>query len=297
MIRIITITAIAALAALPAMAQSYRSDAKPGETLTDSSIPEVGIEQRLGAQVPVDMPLYDEAGNEVHLSDYFEAGKPIVLALVYYECPMLCGETLNGMLELFDKADADIGDDYTVVNISFDPGETPELATTKKTRFIEAYGRDDAAAEGWHFLTAPEASSKAIAEAIGYGYEYQAGTGDYAHASAIVVLTPEGKVSKYFFGVVFPEEEFASVLQEASGGAIGSAIKQAFLRCYVYNNTTGQYSLSVMYLVRFGGVLTVLALAAAVGIYLLREMRARSRAQSGDDPAIQTKGEKEAAAH
>lgn len=276
MIRTLTIAAIIfAGLTIPATAQRHDGDRAPGDTLDDPSIPDVGIDQRMGAQLPLDARLFDEEGHVVTLRDYLAAGKPIVFGLVYYECPMLCGETLNGMLEVFNETDVSIGSDYTVINVSFDPSETPALATEKKERFVKAYGRDNAAQANWHFLTAPEASSKALAEAIGYGFEYQLASDEYAHASAICVLTPEGKVSKYFFGVNFPAEDFRTALDDASDGAVGSIIKQAILRCYIYNDTTGQYTLSIMYLVRIAGMFTVALVLGFVGIYLLRESRER----------------------
>jgi len=216
------LSTIALLVAQTAVGQ-YGSGPTAGESLTDPSIPEVGIQQRVGEQIPLNIPLVDETGRQVQLQDYFNDGKPVVLALAYYECPLLCGETLNGMLEVFNELDFTIGEDYTVVIVSFDPGETPDLAANKKNRFMKAYGRDDAA-QDWHFLTGPAESSLAIANAAGYGYEYVPESDEYAHASAIMALTPEGKINRYFFGVQFPPKELRYALLSASDGAIGSDI-------------------------------------------------------------------------
>jgi len=280
------LSTIALLVAQTAVGQ-YGSGPTAGESLTDPSIPEVGIQQRVGEQIPLNIPLVDETGRQVQLQDYFNDGKPVVLALAYYECPMLCGETLNGMLEVFNELDFTIGEDYTVVIVSFDPGETPDLAANKKNRFMKAYGRDDAA-QDWHFLTGPAESSLAIANAAGYGYEYVPESDEYAHASAIMALTPEGKINRYFFGVQFPPKELRYALLSASDGAIGSVADQVVLRCYLYNNATGEYTLSIMYIVRLAGMATVALIGIIVGGFLIRErLKHRRHDSASESVAIQ----------
>lgn len=264
-------------------AAQYGSGPVPGEPLTDPTIPEVGINQQLGARVPAGVPLRDESGRTVTLGDYLDKGRPVVLAMVYYECPMLCGEILNGMLAAFKDLDFTLGQEFDVVAISFNPEETAELAAAKKAIFVENYGRENAGA-AWHFLTAPAESSAAVAKAIGFGYEYLPEVGEYAHGSTIAVLTPAGEISKYLFGVTYPAADLRAALLAAGEGRIGTLAEQIVYRCFMYNSATGQYSLRIMYLVRIAGVVTIAALAAVVAVYLRRDKRLRAHRPAGDGP-------------
>lgn len=219
----------------------------------------VGIDQKMNAQVPVDVPFLDESGNTVALKDYL--GKPVILALVYYQCPSLCNLVLNGIVHSAKELEMTAGKEFDVVAVSFDPRETPEMARLKKRSYVTEYGRPGAE-NGWHFLTGPEASSRMLADAVGFHYSYDSLSNQYIHASAIMILTPQGRVSRYFYGVDYPSRDVRLGLTEASDGRISSAVAQLLLYCYHYDPARGKYGLVVMNLLRAGGVVTILCLAA-----------------------------------
>lgn len=225
----------------------------------------IEITQKLGAQVPLDLPFRDEAGNEVTLEQYLD-GKPAILALVYYECPMLCNQILNGMDIALRAVKHELGEDYHAINISIDPDETPELAAAKKQNHLDKlkFPGDDAAweeaAAGWHFLTGNEDSIDAVADTVGFGYQYDLATGQYAHSAAIMILTPDGVVSKYFYGIEYLPRNIELALVEASDGKIGTLVDQFVLLCYAYDPSTGQYGFYIIGALRVGAVLTLLAL-------------------------------------
>ncbi|MFQ5599163.1 MAG: SCO family protein [Candidatus Krumholzibacteriia bacterium] len=223
---------------------------------------EVGFDQNLGAQVPLDLVFRDEAGAEVELGRYF-GDKPVVLALVYYECPMLCSMVLNGLTSSLRVLKFDIGSDFEVLTISFDPGETPELAAAKKRNYVEEYARPGAAA-GWHFLTGGDESIRTLTEAVGFRYVYDPDLDQYAHASGIVVLTPEGRVARYFFGIEYAPKDLRLGLVEAAEGRIGSVVDQVLLYCFRYDPESGTYSAVALNIVRLGGILTVSGIVALI---------------------------------
>ncbi|GMV93164.1 MAG: hypothetical protein AMXMBFR82_29420 [Candidatus Hydrogenedentota bacterium] len=242
--------------------------------------PEVGIDQKLDSQVPLDLTFNDEAGKAVQLGDLMD-GKPAVLALVYYECPMLCGEVLQGMLAAFNELEFTIGDEYQVITVSFDPDETAELAAMKKKNMMEAY-RVPEAGDGWHFLTGTQENIDAIAGAVGFRYQYMPSIDEFAHGSGIMVLTPEGKVSRYFYGIEYPQRDLRFGLIEAAQERIGTLADELLLLCYHYDPTTGAYGLVIMRTLRLAGAVTVLAIAALVGGLAVQERRKRRReAQDG----------------
>jgi protein SCO1/2 len=232
---------------------------------------EVGIDQKLGAQVPLDLVFSDETGQTVTLGRYFGA-KPVVLALVYYECPMLCTMVLNGLVGSLEGIPFSIGRDFDVVVVSFDPGETPALAAEKKRQYVRRYGR--AGAEpGMHFLTGRESSIKALTGAVGFRYAYDQAIDQFAHPAAVTVLTGEGRVSRYLFGIEFAPRDFKLALIEAADRKIGTVVDSVLLFCYHYDPETGTYGLVVMNLVRLAGALTVVVLGASIFISLRRERR------------------------
>jgi len=230
---------------------------------TPDLLRDVKIEQRLGEQVPLDLSFRDEAGRAVRLSDYFKKGRPVVLTLVYYECPMLCNQILNGLVGTLDGVSFTPGKEFEVVTVSFDPRETPELAARKKETYLRRYRRGGAEA-GWHFLTGEPEQVERLARAVGFGYVWDERSQQFAHSSAIMVATPDGKLSHYFYGIDYDPRALRLSLVEASSSRIGSPVDQLVLYCYHYDPTTGKYGPVIMNILRLAGVLTVLAVVALV---------------------------------
>ena len=216
---------------------------------------QVGIDQHLNEQAPLDLEFRNETGRTVKLGDYFDR-KPVVLMLVYYDCPQLCNEVLSGFVRSLRGMRFVPGDQFTTVTISFDPRETSDLAARKKESYIKNYGQP-AAAQGWHFLTGDAASIKALTQAVGFRYAWDEATRQFAHASGIMVLTPQGKLSRYFYGVEYAPRDLRLGLVEASEGKIGSLADQVLLLCFHYDPTTGKYGMVIMNLIRIGAVLTL----------------------------------------
>jgi protein SCO1/2 len=237
----------------------------------DDLFRDVGYDQRLNEQLPLDAEFVDEAGRPVRLGQYF-GQRPVVLALVYYECPMLCTIVLNGLLRSLKTLAFDVGKEFDVVAVSFDPGEGPALAAAKKVQYVDSYGRPGTAA-GWHFLTGSEASIRRLTHSVGFRYAYDAEKGEYAHVGGIVVLTPEGRIAQYFYGIEYPPKHLRLGLVEASAGKIGSAVDQLMLMCYRYDPVSGRYSVVIMNVVRLASVATVAALCIFVLAMLRRERR------------------------
>lgn len=240
----------------------------------DELIAKVGITQRLGAPVPQQLELTDSSGRKVALGDLI-GQRPVVLALVYYECPMLCTLVLNGLMKTLNAMEFDAGREFDVVTVSIDPRETAELAATKKKVYLDRYRRPTAE-QGWHFLVGDEANVKALAEGVGFRYEYDPETDQFAHGSAIMVVTPDGLLSRYFYGIKYSPVDLRLSLVEASKEAIGSFTDAILLTCFQYDPLTATYSLAIMQIVRLVGVLTVLGLAAFVISSVVRERGARS---------------------
>ncbi|TDI84532.1 MAG: SCO family protein [Caldithrix sp.] len=252
--------------------QILSSSARP------DALADVGIEQRLDEELPLDLVFRDEAGREVQIGDYF-GDRPVILSLVYYECPMLCTMVLNGLVSSLADLDFDVGNEFEVVTVSFNPKDTPDLASRKKQTYLGKYGRDGAE-DGWHFLTGEAGSIEALTEAVGFKYKFIPETGEFVHASSIMVLTPLGKLSKYFYGIYYPELDLRLGLVEASDNKIGSPVDQILLYCYHYDPTTGKYGMVIMNVIRVAGTLTVLML---VGFMLLMFRRDRQRKEQ-DNP-------------
>jgi protein SCO1/2 len=232
----------------------------------------VGFDQRLDQPVPLDLVFRDETGATVTL-DSLLRGKPVILNLVYYECPMLCTLVLNGLLGAMKALPFDAGEAYDVITVSFDPTETPELAARKKQTYLEQYRRDGAAA-GWHFLTGDAAAIERLAAAVGFRYRYDPERKEFAHAAGLTVLTPRGIIARYLFGVEFAPRDLKFALMEAAENRIGSPIDQLLLFCYHYDPSTGRYSATVLNGVRAAGALTVLALIGFIA-WAVRRDRAR----------------------
>jgi len=248
---------------------------------------DMGIDQRLDAQVPLDLTFRDEAGRRVRLGEYF-AGKPVILVLAYYRCPMLCTQVLNGLARALLDVKLELGKDFQVVTVSFDPREQPALAAANKKTYLDRYGHRDGAEDGWHFLTGDEGPIKQLADAVGFHYRYDAKNDQYAHASAIMVLTPQGKVSRYFLDIRFDAAQLRLSLVNASDNKIGSLADRVFLFCFHYDPSEGKYGLAIMNLVRLGGVLTVLGIGGLVMVLRRQEKRRRGEGTlAGETPAPQ----------
>ncbi|MGH9712439.1 MAG: SCO family protein [Candidatus Acidiferrales bacterium] len=230
---------------------------------------QVGIDQKLNDSIPLKLAFRDEKGNAVELSQFFGHG-PVVLSLVYYDCPMLCTQVLNAVDRSFRDVPMDIGKDFNVVTVSIDPSETPKLAAAKHDLYTGIYGRPGAAA-GWHFLTGEQPQIKQLADALGFRYAYDPDSKQFAHASAVIVLTPEGKISRYFYGIQYPSRDMRLGLVEASEGKIGSPVDQVLLFCYHYDPTTGKYGLLISRVIKASGLLTVLAVGILVLVLSRRE--------------------------
>ena len=226
----------------------------------------VGVEQRLDAQVPADLAFRDEAGSSVRLGDYF-GRKPLILNLVYYRCPMLCGEVLAGLTGSMRMVSFDVGREYDVLTVSFDPSETPETAAAKKEEYVRRYGRAGAGS-GWHFLTGSAESINALTKAVGFQYQYDPKINQYAHATAIMVLTPQGRISRYFYGVDFPPKDLRLGLVEASHGKIGGPVDQVLLYCYHYDPATGKYGAIIANILQLGAGLTIVILGILLFILI-----------------------------
>ncbi len=232
---------------------------------------DVAFDQRLDEPVPLDLAFRDESGATVRLGDYFH-GKPVILVLAYYRCPRLCTLVLSGLMDGLQDLAFKAGDEFEVVAVSFDARETPELAAAKKAAYLEHYGRPGAEA-GYHFLTGEQESIDRLCEAVGFRYRYDPQQDQFAHASGIVVLTPQGRIARYFYGIRYEPRDLRLALVEASQNKIGSVADQLLLLCYHYDPVRGRYAATVMNLVRAGGGLTVLALAAFLVLAWRRERR------------------------
>jgi len=242
------------------------------------SLQGVGFEQRLNEQVPLDIEFRDDAGQAVQLGDYF-ADKPVILVLVQYRCPMLCTEVLNGLVKALLDVPLLVGKDFYVVTVSFDARENPELAAAKKKTYLERYGRSEAES-GWHFLTGQQDAIDRLTQAVGFRYRYDPKTDRFAHASGIMVLTPSGKIARYFYDISYNPRDVRLALVEASQGKIGSPVDQILLYCFHYDPNEGKYGPAVMNLLRAGGVLTVLGIGGLVGLLSWQNHRKAKRGKA-----------------
>lgn len=240
-----------------------------------SALSGVTIEQKLNSQLPLDATFRDEYGKTVKLGDYF-GQRPVVLALVYYDCPMLCTQILNGMVRAAKVLTFTPGKDYEVLAISFDAREGPKQALLKKTVYMKDYGHPETA-NGWHFLTGTPESIKRVTDAVGFRYKWDVYTATFAHASAIYIATPQGRLSKYFFGIDYSPKDMRFGLIQASNNRIGSAVDQVLLFCYHFDPTSGKYTFVAMDLLQAAGAATVLMLGGYVFIMLRRDKQKGSR--------------------
>lgn len=265
------------------------ADARYGKqerTEDDGSLPgplrEVGFDQNLGDDLPLDLVFVNEKGEDATLGSFFQPERPVVLALVYYECPMLCNMILNGLISSLDILSFEPGTDYDVVVVSFNPEEDHYLAAAKKRGYMEQFDRPGTEG-GFHFLTGTQENIDALTEAVGFRYVYDEEAEEYAHASGITVVTPEGKISRYLFGVEYAPKDLRLALVESGQSKIGSAVDQLLLFCYAYDPATGQYGADIMNIMRLGGLLTLLAVLAFI-ILSRRRDQALARATNQELP-------------
>jgi protein SCO1 len=240
---------------------------------TKSVVSEVGFDQKLGAQLPLELHFQDESGRGVRLGDLLRR-RPVILAPVYYRCPMLCNQLLNGLARSLKPVSLDAGKDFDVVAFSINPDERAALASPKKTALLERYDRPGTEA-GWHFLTGDQASIESLARAIGFRYTFNPRTKLYAHAAGMVIVTPDGRIARYFYGIEFSPKDLQIELERARAGRVGNPIGRLLLLCYEYDAATGKYTLSILRLIRVLGTTTAVALGGFLLVMFRRESNER----------------------
>lgn len=275
----IALTFIFSAAAAAQKAEHYNSPLyaprtyDPSQTVSTGlpdAVKKVGIEQRLGEQLPLGSEFRTEDGRIVRLGEYFKPGRPAILALVYYECPMLCNQILNGLTGTLKGISLDAGKDFDVIAISFDARENdkPDLAKNKKAAYLERYGRPGSE-NGWHFLTGDQTAIDAVTSAAGFTYEWDDASNQFAHASGIMIVTPEGKLSRYFYGIDYAPRDVKLSLVDSSESKVGSITDQLLLYCYHYDPATGKYGLAILRVMRLGAIATLLGMGA-MGFFFWR---------------------------
>jgi len=247
-----------------------RADEKP------EILKEIGIDQRLNEMLPLDVPLRDEAGRAVLLGDYF-GRRPVILALVYYNCPMLCTQVLNGLVGALNVMSLDAGRDFDVIAVSFDARETPAMAAAKKDAYLSRYKRPNAAA-GWHFLTGDAASIGRLTKAAGFRFRYDKERDQFAHASAVMVATPDGRLARYFYGIEYAPRDLRLGLVEASAGRVGTPVDQVLLYCFHYDPASGKYGAVIVNIIRLAGAATLVLLG--LSLWMMSRRRARLPGQT-----------------
>ncbi len=248
-----------------------RADEKP------AILKDIGIDQRLNEQLPLDLPLRDEAGRPVLLGNYF-GRRPVILALVYYNCPMLCTQVLNGLVGALNVMSLDAGTDFEVVAVSFDARETPAMAAAKKDAYLGRYKRPNAAG-GWHFLTGDAAAIERLTKAAGFRFRYDKERDQFAHASAVMVATPDGRLARYFYGIEYAPRDLRLGLVEASAGRVGTPVDQILLYCFHYDPASGKYGPVIVNIIRLAGLATLVLLG--ISLWVMSRRRARMLAAAG----------------
>ncbi len=263
------------LAAYPLRAQTIPGNVGPSAAAMPPALQYVGFEPPLNGPMPLDLPFRDETGRSVQLREYF-GQRPVVLAFVYYSCPMLCEQVQQGVVGVLRMLTFNPGRDYEVVFVSFDSRETPELAAEKKKKALVHFRRPETDS-GWHFLTGSKESIEAATKAANFRFSFDAKSNLFAHASGVMVLTPDGRISRYFYGVEYPGRDMRFGLVDASAGKIGTPIDHVLLFCYHYDPTAAVYSASILKIIRLGGVLTILCIVGGILISRRREALAAAR--------------------
>ncbi len=268
------------LALLPAAAAAAVVSSPCAGQTTDLAPPdadEVGIVERLNQRVPLDVSFTAENGASVTLGEYFHNDRPVVLTLVYYNCPSLCNALLNSFTGTLKEIDWTAGEEFEIVTVSIDPSESPQLAAGKKREYLQEYGRPEAAG-GWHFLVGRQPEIQRLAEAVGFGFRYEEGTGLYTHAAGLMILTPAGRLSRYRTDLIFEPQTLRLALVEAAEGTIGTPVQRLLLRfCYTYDPSAGKYVVAARKVMAIGGGLTVLVVLFGLGLLWRRELKTRRR--------------------
>jgi protein SCO1/2 len=234
----------------------------------------IGIEQKLGEQLPLETELKNEDGSAVKLGDYFNHGRPVILALVYYECPMLCNQVLNGLTGSLKGISLDAGKDFDVVALSFDARENdrPDLAKGKKASYVERYGRSGSE-NGWHFLTGTQEAIEKITSAAGFNFKWDKKSEQFAHAAGVMIVTPSGRMSRYFYGIDYAPRDIKFGLMESGENKVGNPAEKLLLYCYHYDPATGKYGFAILNIIRLGGVATLMGLGAMVFVFWRRNKK------------------------
>ena len=265
-------------ASLMALAQApptfMRGETQAPSQVTPADLSNVGVDQRLDQQIPLDLTFKDETGKTVKLGDYFQSGRPVILNLVYYTCPMLCGEELAGEASALSVLRFTPGKEYEAISVSFDPDETPQDAAEKKKIYIDRMNEHleaKTSGDGWHFLTGQEPEIKKLADAVGFHYKRDPRTGQFIHAAAIMIVTPQGKIAQYYYGVEFSPKDVRLGLIEASRNKIGNLVDQVVLYCFHYDPSTGRYGAIITNIMRLAGAATLLVIGGFLVVMFRRE--------------------------
>jgi protein SCO1 len=272
---LIVATAPQALAQLGGNGPGYKQESGQPSSALPAPLREIGFDQNLDRQVPLDTVFKDESGRAVKLGDYF-GKRPVVMVFAYYDCPMLCTMVINGLASALDVLSLEPGKDFEIVTVSFDPRDTPATASAKKAAYISRYKNPHAPA-AWHFLTGSQPSIDRLTKAAGFRYAWDKETQQFAHPTGVIVLTPDGRLARYLFGVEYGPRDLRYAIVEASNGKVGSPVDTLLLYCYHYDPLTGRYALGIMRAIRIAGAGTVLALGAFIVVMVRREKRQPGR--------------------
>lgn len=272
----IPVLAMGMAAAQPPSAFTKGQESGPASQVDPASLKDIGIDQHLNEQVPLDLQFKDEDGRTVALGDYFKKGRPVILTMVYYQCPMLCSEVLSGLNSAMEVMKFTAGNEYEVVTVSIDPRDTPEMAKAKKASYLKEYNRPGAD-EGWHFLTGNQENVAKLAKAVGWKYRWDPKMNQFIHAAGIMLVTPQGKLAQYYYGIEYSPKDLRLGLIEASQDKIGNLVDQVVLYCYHYDPKTGKYGAVVQNMLRIGGAATVLLLGGFIVLMFRRDGRAGHR--------------------
>jgi protein SCO1/2 len=251
------------------VAPGYKQESSANAATLPGPLREIGFDQNLDQKVPLDVTFKDEAGRVVRLGDYF-GKRPVVMVFAYYDCPMLCTMVINGLASALDVLSLEPGKDFEIVTVSFDPRDTPEIAAAKKAGYIARYHQPGAAA-AWHFLTGQQPAIDRLTKAAGFRYVWDKQTQQFAHPTGVIVLTPDGRLARYLFGIEYGPRDLRYAIVEASNGKVGSAVDSVLLYCFHYDPATGRYGLAIMRAIQVGGAATVLALGAFIFVMMRRE--------------------------